>query len=236
MKILIVDDDKISRWLIRRALEKDKFDLLEAENGNDALKILETGETVDLIISDIMMPDMDGLELIRHLKENKRTKHIKVIMISADREKETVMQAAALGIKDYIIKPIDLKLVRKKVQKIIEESQKILDDKYIIFRRLDTNIIEYKKMLLSFLDDAQGSIDRVHDWIEKGDALQVQISSNAIKGSAESMGTCKVEEAAQRLEEMGKEGDLGNADKALTMLRKEFERLREFALRLEENW
>ncbi len=236
MKILIVDDDKISRWLIGRALEKDRFDFLEAENANDALKILETGETVDLIISDIMMPDMDGLELIRRIKENKTVKHIKVIMISADRERETVMQAAALGIKDYIIKPIDVNLLREKVKEIIDEPQKILDDKYTILRRLDTNITEYKKMLLSFLDDAQSGVDRVRHWIEKGDALQVQIASNAIKGAAESMGACKVKEAAQRLEEMGKEGDLGNAQKALTTVRKEFERLREFALRLEENW
>lgn len=84
MKILVVDDEKLIRNVIREYLANEKYEVLEAENGFDALRVLETNK-VDLIILDIMMPRMDGFET---LKEIRKTKDTPVIMLSAMKEEE----------------------------------------------------------------------------------------------------------------------------------------------------
>lgn len=235
MKILIVDDDRISRLIMRKLLEEGGFDILEAENGNEGLRILET-EPVDLIISDLMMPDMDGLEMVRRIKENDITKHINVIVVSASGEKEMIVKSAALGIEGFILKPVDANLLRQKVKNSLKTAPQILNKKATTIQRLGMNFMEYKELLQSFIDDSKKNIDSVRHFIEKGDGPQARIASNTIKGAAASIGALKIRDAAQRLEDILERGDIDNAEKILTIVGKEFEVLRKFALNLEQNW
>ena len=235
MKILIVDDDRISRLIMRKLLEEGGFDILEAENGNEGLRILET-EPVDLIISDLMMPDMDGLEMVRRIKENDITKHINVIVVSASGEKEMIVKSAALGIEGFILKPVDANLLRQKVKNSLKTAPQILNKKATTIHRLGMNFMEYKELLQSFIDDSKKNIDSVRHFIEKGDGPQARIASNTIKGAAASIGALKIRDAAQRLEDILERGDIDNAEKILTIVGKEFEVLRKFALNLEQNW
>lgn len=105
MKILVVDDEKLIRNVIREYLENEKYEVFEAENGFDALRVLETNR-VDLIILDIMMPRMDGFET---LKEIRKTKDTPVIMLSAMKEEEDKLSGFNLGVDDYITKPFSPK-------------------------------------------------------------------------------------------------------------------------------
>ncbi len=105
MKILVVDDEKLIRNVIREYLENEKYEVLEAENGFDALRVLETNK-VDLIILDIMMPRMDGFET---LKEIRKTKDTPVIMLSAMKEEEDKLSSFNLGVDDYVTKPFSPK-------------------------------------------------------------------------------------------------------------------------------
>lgn len=105
MKILVVDDERLIRNVIREYLENEKYEVLEAENGFDALRVLETNR-VDLIILDIMMPRMDGFET---LKEIRKTKDTPVIMLSAMKEEEDKLSGFNLGVDDYITKPFSPK-------------------------------------------------------------------------------------------------------------------------------
>ncbi len=105
MKILVVDDEKLIRNVIREYLANEKYEVLEAENGFDALRVLETNK-VDLIILDIMMPRMDGFET---LKEIRKTKDTPVIMLSAMKEEEDKLSSFNLGVDDYITKPFSPK-------------------------------------------------------------------------------------------------------------------------------
>lgn len=105
MKILVVDDERLIRNVIREYLENEKYEVFEAENGLDALRVLETNK-VDLIILDIMMPRMDGFET---LKEIRKTKDTPVIMLSAMKEEEDKLSSFNLGVDDYITKPFSPK-------------------------------------------------------------------------------------------------------------------------------
>ena len=105
MKILVVDDERLIRNVIREYLENEKYEVFEAENGFDALRVLETNR-VDLIILDIMMPRMDGFET---LKEIRKTKDTPVIMLSAMKEEEDKLSGFNLGVDDYITKPFSPK-------------------------------------------------------------------------------------------------------------------------------
>lgn len=105
MKILVVDDERLIRNVIREYLENEKYEVFEAENGFDALRVLETNR-VDLIILDIMMPRMDGFET---LKEIRKTKDTPVIMLSAMKEEEDKLSSFNLGVDDYITKPFSPK-------------------------------------------------------------------------------------------------------------------------------
>jgi two-component system OmpR family response regulator len=102
-KILVVDDDPNIRELVKVFLVREGFDVLEATNGVNALSLLET-TTVDLVILDIMMPEMDGWELCRQLREHYE---IPLLMLTAKGETAQKVKGFQLGTDDYMVKPFE---------------------------------------------------------------------------------------------------------------------------------
>ena len=105
-KILVVDDEHLVRWSVRRYLESEGYQAVEAESGPAALRILEE-ESVDILITDIMMPDMDGIELIR--KAIQRHPELIVLVITANDSSNTIKSAEEAGAKRTFTKPIPFK-------------------------------------------------------------------------------------------------------------------------------
>jgi two-component system, sensor histidine kinase and response regulator len=103
--ILIVDDERFNINLLKDLLDPD-YDTMVAQNGQQALKRVRSGSLPDLILLDIMMPDMDGYEVCKHLKEAEDTKDIPVIFITAMNNMDDEMKGFELGAIDYITKPI----------------------------------------------------------------------------------------------------------------------------------
>ena len=120
MIVMIVEDEKTSRFLLHKILSTSGFDVIEAASGNEALNKLREGGKPDLIISDIMMPIMDGLTFIQHLKDDPELSDIPVIFCSALHDKETVLRAGKLGVKHFIVKPLIADSIIEQVQKVIE--------------------------------------------------------------------------------------------------------------------
>jgi two-component system chemotaxis response regulator CheY len=103
--ILIVEDSTTTRALIRAVIEEmGDFNTFEAGSGFDALKLLPTQE-FDLVITDINMPDINGLELINFMKNNPRYSHLPLIIVSTERSEEDKKRGMALGAMAYITKP-----------------------------------------------------------------------------------------------------------------------------------
>lgn len=117
-KILIVDDEKRIRDLIAFRLENKGFEILSAEGGKEALAITET-HTPDLVVLDVMMPDMSGLELCQQLKSNDNLKHIKVLMLSAKGQKQDEEEGLKAGADGYMTKPFRAKHLIEKIEEIL---------------------------------------------------------------------------------------------------------------------
>lgn len=118
--ILIVEDDEGLRQLLVDLFEDD-FHVLSAEHGLHALRIL-ADNTVDLILSDISMPHLNGIGLLKALKKNARLKHIPVIVISAYGDHSAHLEALKLGANDYITKPFNIEHIALKARNFLERS------------------------------------------------------------------------------------------------------------------
>ncbi len=113
-QILIVDDVEINRMVLEEIIRNMGCEPLLAENGQQALKIASCSQP-KLILSDISMPGMDGFELCKSLKANKKTKEIPIIFISAFDEAEDIVKGLKLGGEDYITKPFITEVVQARV-------------------------------------------------------------------------------------------------------------------------
>lgn len=120
MKILLVDDDKTTRKLLSLYLKGNGFDVVTAENGLDAIEKLG-GETVNLVVTDLNMPYMDGIEFTRTMKANPETGHIPVLMITTEDDDEERQRAANAGADGYLIKPVTADVVGKNVRQLLRE-------------------------------------------------------------------------------------------------------------------
>jgi signal transduction histidine kinase/CheY-like chemotaxis protein len=105
--ILIVDDDSRNIFAMTSILELMDAEVYSAFNGEEAIALLESNNNIDLILMDIMMPIMDGLDAIKHIKENPSTKEIPIIAVTAKSMKEDKEQCLRAGANDYLSKPID---------------------------------------------------------------------------------------------------------------------------------
>ncbi len=122
-KILLVEDNDDVRSYVRDDLS-DQYDIAEASNGTEGLK---TARKIipDLIITDIIMPDLDGIELCKILKNDVRTSHIPIILLTARSTKEDEAQGLAIGADDYIVKPFNVSILKARVKNLILSRQQL---------------------------------------------------------------------------------------------------------------
>ncbi len=121
-RILIVDDEPFNRDVLAQELELLEHEAVTAIHGRDALDRLAT-ETVDLILLDIMMPEMDGFTVLRRLKDDARLRHIPVIMISALDDIDSVVRCIELGADDHLPKPFDPVLLKARIGACLEKKR-----------------------------------------------------------------------------------------------------------------
>ncbi|MGA7145950.1 MAG: ATPase, T2SS/T4P/T4SS family [Desulfobacterales bacterium] len=120
-KILIADDNQIIIKLLVNMLESDNYHVVSADNGLDALKLAHQ-EKPDLIITDYMMPQMDGMELVRKIKSQLSTRMIPIIMLTAKDEVDSEVAVIDAGADDYITKPLNAKLILTRVARLLQRS------------------------------------------------------------------------------------------------------------------
>ena len=104
-KILVIDDQPINVQLLKRKLERENLEVIAASNGMDGLKMIARVKP-DLVLLDVMMPDMNGIEVCQQLQASEETRAIPVIFITASTTKESKLEGLGVGAVDYITKPI----------------------------------------------------------------------------------------------------------------------------------
>jgi two-component system response regulator PilR (NtrC family) len=149
-RILVVDDERSMRELLAIVLRREGYEVLLAENGRTAIELLER-EPVDLLISDIKMPDLSGVDVLRAAKTIDQD--ILGIMITAFASTDTAVEAMRLGACDYLSKPFDIDLLKMKVREKIENRQ-LKQENVLLKRTLGlshqfTNIIGRSEPMLA---------------------------------------------------------------------------------------
>ena len=130
-RIMIVDDTEQNIQLLGQALAKEGYEIIVATNGAEAIKTLEH-ITPDLILLDVMMPQMDGFEACSIIKKNEKTKNIPIIFLTARVETEDIVKGFELGAVDYIAKPFNLMELYTRVKNHLELKKRDNDNKELI--------------------------------------------------------------------------------------------------------
>ncbi|MEJ2108740.1 MAG: response regulator [Acidobacteriota bacterium] len=117
-KVLVVDDNRISRELIQEVLSSSEQQVVEAENGEDALKMI-VNEKPDVVLLDIQLPVYDGYEVLRRIRSDLGLEKLPVIALTAYAMEQDHEKAVAAGFDDYITKPVDGGALRARIKEIL---------------------------------------------------------------------------------------------------------------------
>ena len=120
MKILIVDDDKTTRKLLSLYLKGSGFEVVTAENGLNALEKLGS-DTFQLVLTDLNMPYMDGIEFLKAMKSNPGTSNIPALMLTTETDEEERQRAIDAGADGYLSKPVTAEVVAAKIRQMVGE-------------------------------------------------------------------------------------------------------------------
>ena len=121
-RILVVDDIPDNRTILTRRLERQGHSVVECENGELALELMSE-RPFDLVLLDIMMPVMNGYEVLEKMRGDRRLRHIPVIVISAVEEIESTVKCIELGAEDYLSKPFNPVLLRARVEACLQKKR-----------------------------------------------------------------------------------------------------------------
>ena len=122
LRILIVDDEAINLKLVSRLLEIEGYEIMSAQSGETALRLIEQ-KRPDLALLDVMMPDMDGYELCRRLRQNPLTAGIPIVMLTAMVDENDRLKGIEAGADDCLPKPFDVELLRALLARFLHDRQ-----------------------------------------------------------------------------------------------------------------
>jgi|Deesub1362A_J573_1020465.scaffolds.fasta_scaffold00118_80 CheY-like chemotaxis protein len=166
MSILIVEDNPVSAKVLEVNLRNEGYKTLCAANGKEALEVLEAHPEVQLILSDVMMPEMDGMELLRAVRGRPEWRDTPVILCTALADAESVKKAVRWGCRHYLVKPIKRAQLIRKVKEALEGQKPVLKDKSHILTTLSLDEEDYDKIASAFLElvnRALSSLEGPHD-------------------------------------------------------------------------
>jgi two-component system chemotaxis response regulator CheY len=120
MKILVVDDDKTTRKLLNLFLKAKGYEVVTAENGLDAMEKLGT-ENINLVVTDMNMPYMDGIELTKNLRNDENWKNIPIVMVTTEADEDERKKAMDAGVDDYLVKPANAEQITDSIKRILKK-------------------------------------------------------------------------------------------------------------------
>lgn len=120
MKILVVDDDKTTRKMISLILKSKGYEVVTAENGIEALQKLGL-ERINLILTDMNMPYMDGIEFIKQVRATSDISDIPIVMITTEADEDEKRRAFEAGVDDYLVKPTNAEQISESIKKIVKK-------------------------------------------------------------------------------------------------------------------
>ncbi len=206
VNILIVDDYEDNRYTLKRRLKRDGYkNCDEAENGQIALEMLAQKQ-YDLVLLDLMMPVMDGFEVLEHMKLKDEFRHLPVIMISAADDLEKIAHGISLGAEDYLPKPFNPTILKARVKSALEKrSRSLAQINELTFTDTQTGLLNEAYLLQASTQteleqkNQQGDFGLVELFFEKYSVL----SSSLGKASADSYIKIQIERIQAEFKDFG---------------------------------
>jgi len=159
-RLLVVDDEPAIRRTLREILEYEDYEVVAAEDGEAALALLRTGERFDLVLADVKMPRLDGLEMLSMVQDEQP--ELPVVMISGHGTIETALEATRRGAFDFIEKPLDLNRLLVTVRNALSSGQLQQDN-----RRIRTTLVEQQTTTLTPILGDTPAIRQIQQTIER---------------------------------------------------------------------
>lgn len=153
LKILVVDDESRMRKLVKDFLVKSNYDVLEAEDGSQAVTLFFEQQDIALIVLDVMMPIMDGWQVCREIRAYSK---VPIIMLTAKTDERDELQGFQLGVDEYIAKPFSPKILVARIEAILRRTNQITSDEILLVGGIEINkaahmvVIDGKTVELSY--------------------------------------------------------------------------------------
>ncbi len=147
-RILIVEDEEDILELVTFNLSKEGYQIIGALSGEDAVRKIKS-ERVDLVILDLMLPGIDGLEVARRLQSDPKTKQVPIIMLTAKGEEADIVTGLELGAEDYVTKPFSPKVLIARVRAVIRRQTKVINEDMTTVRIHDLEIHPGRRSVLA---------------------------------------------------------------------------------------
>jgi len=216
--ILFADDVPENRMLVEIILKKTGCAVISCGNGKDAVEYAEK-QKFDVILMDIQMPVMDGIEATKRIKSGGMNRHTPIIALTASDTKEDAMICFEAGFDDHIAKPVKHDLLRRKIEKFVKQANSIrsaLSGGDII--SLLGGDRDYRKTIEVFLNGLPGRITEIRDAFERGNLQELAIKVHALKGLGGFAGFPIYTEKAKELEEQIRANNLDDVRRQLDEL------------------
>jgi two-component system, sensor histidine kinase and response regulator len=234
LQVLVAEDNQVNQLVARRIFEKLGHQVTVVNNGREALAAVQAGQ-FDLIAMDVQMPEMDGLAATGALRELEKTSgtHVPILAMTAHAMKGDRERCLAAGMDGYTSKPIRIRDLEQAIAQLIAplDSAKVplseadqaheVIDRTALLAGMDGNRQLLRELVRLFLADCPQGLADIKEAIRRGDAGALGRAAHTLKGSVGNFEAKNAFMAAQRLETMGRDGDLDNAGKALVTLESE---------------
>ena len=206
IKILVVDDESRMRKLVKDFLIKSNYEVLEAEDGSQALDVFYGTKDISLIILDVMMPKLDGWQVCREIRETSR---VPIIMLTAKSDERDELQGFSMGVDEYIAKPFSPKILVARVEAILRRTNQFSGDEVLEAGGISINKaahivtidgkeidLSYKEFeLLTYFVENRGSalssekiLNNVWDYDYFGDARTIDTHVKKLRSKMEDKG------------------------------------------------
>lgn len=150
-RLLVVDDDRLNRMMLVRRLQQEGYVVANVDNGAKALAYLEQ-EPCDVVLLDLLMPEMDGFQVLERLKATPTLRHLPVIIISALEEMDSILRCIEMGATDYLPKPFDPLLLRARVNASLA-SKRLRDVEQALMDQVKEEQAKAERLLLNILPE-----------------------------------------------------------------------------------
>ncbi|MCX5723927.1 MAG: response regulator [Nitrospirae bacterium] len=186
MSILIVEDNPVNARLLALILQAQGYQTVLAKNGKEGLTMLADTPDIQLIITDYMMPEMDGMELISKVRALPKFSQLPILMASAHADIDTIKRVQGLRCDGFLVKPIDRKDLLKRVELLVRVESRSVSPRQALMEKMDLRPADYTELVNTFMAQLADTLPLVQSESADSDELISEKLGRSLKDLAES--------------------------------------------------